>query len=129
MDLVDFKMTKDGLVLVIKDYESIQVILDQIVSKLSQMKGFFAAGDKIMLMMERHEMHSHDIPRIVSLLRQHGIDVAQILIGEFFSERFEFLEQDEVARGARNEIWHQSCEKAREIGSGRGSFGRHRGFG
>jgi len=107
MDLVDFKMTKDGLVLVIKHYESIQVILDQIVSKLSQMKGFFAAGDKIMLMVERHEMHSHDIPRIVSLLREYGIDVAQILIGDSFQNdlssmsRMKLLEERETKSGTK----------------------------
>ncbi|MEN3008697.1 septum site-determining protein MinC [Pseudothermotoga sp.] len=107
MDLVDFKMTKDGLVLVIRHYENVQSILDQIISKLSQMKGFFAAGDKIMLMIERHEMHSHDIPKIISLLREHGIDVAQILIGESFQpdlsalNRMKLLEERETKSGTK----------------------------
>lgn len=107
MDLVDFKMTKDGLVLVIKHYESVQVILDQIVSKITQMRGFFAAGDKIMLMMEKHELHSQDIPKIVSLLREHGIDVAQILIGNSLQNdissmgRMRLLEERETKSGTK----------------------------
>ncbi|MGB9615550.1 MAG: septum site-determining protein MinC, partial [Fervidobacterium sp.] len=43
--MVDFKMTKDGLVLYIKDYADILDVLQKIEDKIKSMGNFFAKGD------------------------------------------------------------------------------------
>jgi septum site-determining protein MinC len=47
--MVDFKMTKDGLVLYIRDYTDIVDVLQKIEDKIKSMGNFFDQGDKIML--------------------------------------------------------------------------------
>ncbi|ABV34034.1 septum site-determining protein MinC [Pseudothermotoga lettingae TMO] len=107
IDLIDFKMTKEGLVLVIKDYDNLEDVVNQLTSKISQMSGFFAAGDKIMLMIENNEKHSHDMPRIISILKKMGIEVSQILMGVTAKEginvrgRMKMVEEGETKSGTK----------------------------
>ncbi|PLV59798.1 septum site-determining protein MinC [Thermotoga sp. KOL6] len=79
--MIDFKMTKEGLILLIKDYQNLEELLNEISARVTQMGNFFAKGDRISLMIENHAKHSQDIPRIVSHLRRLGLEVSQILIG------------------------------------------------
>lgn len=79
--MVDFKMTKDGLVLYIKDYTDIVDVLQKIEDKIKSMGNFFAQGDKIMLLVEEHEKHISDIPRIVSRVQELGLTISHVLMG------------------------------------------------
>lgn len=79
--MIDFKMTKEGLILLIRDYQNLEEVLNEITSRVTQMGGFFAKGDRISLMIENHTKHSQDIPKIVSRLRELGLEVSQILVG------------------------------------------------
>ena len=106
-DFVDFKMTKEGLVLVIKDYEDLETVIHQLGSRISQMSGFFATGDKIMLMIENNEKHSQDMPKIVSVLKNMGLEVSQILMGATLGEninvrgRMKMVEEGETKSGTK----------------------------
>ncbi len=106
-DFVDFKMTKEGLVLVIKDYEDLETVIHQLGSRISQMSGFFATGDKIMLMIENNEKHSQDMPKIVSVLKNMGLEVSQILMGATSGEninvrgRMKMVEEGETKSGTK----------------------------
>lgn len=79
--MVDFKMTRDGLVLVVRDYQNLEDVLNAISTRVTQMGDFFARGDRIALMIENHVKHSQDIPRLVAHIRSLGLEVSQILIG------------------------------------------------
>ncbi|MCD6550640.1 septum site-determining protein MinC [Thermotoga sp.] len=79
--MIDFKMTKEGLILLIRDYQNLEEVLNEITSRITQMGGFFAKGDRISLMIENHSKHSQDIPKIISRLRELGLEVSQILVG------------------------------------------------
>lgn len=79
--MVDFKMTKDGLVLLVKDYTNIIEVLQRIEDKVKSMGGFFAKGDKIMLMVEEHEKHVSDIPKIVARVQELGLTISHVLMG------------------------------------------------
>lgn len=106
-DFVDFKMTKEGLVLVIKDYQDLETVIHQLGSRISQMSGFFTTGDKIMLMIENNEKHSQDMPRIVSVLKNMGLEVSQILMGVASGEninvrgRMKMVEEGETKSGTK----------------------------
>ncbi len=106
-DFVDFKMTKEGLVLVIKDYQDIETVIHQLGSRISQMSGFFATGDKIMLMIENNEKHSQDMPKIISALKKMGLEVSQILMGATSGEninvhgRMKMVEEGETKSGTK----------------------------
>jgi len=106
-DFVDFKMTKEGLVLVIKDYEDFETVAHQLTSRISQMSGFFATGDKIMLMIENNEKHSQDMPKIVSIIKQMGLEVSQILMGVTAGEginvrgRMKMVQEGETKSGTK----------------------------
>ena len=80
--MVDFKMTKEGLILVIKDYVSTEEMINALVSKLTQMSSFCAKGDQIVLLVENHAQHAKDIPMIVERIRDFGLNVMKILIGD-----------------------------------------------
>ncbi len=79
--MVDFRMTRDGLVLLVKDYESIDDVLKEISDKISSVRSMFTKGDSIALMIENHSKHVQDIPRIVSIVKSFGIEVSGILVG------------------------------------------------
>lgn len=79
--MVDFKMTKDGLILYIKDYTDIYSVLQNIDEKVKGMRSFFAQGDKIMLLVEEHEKHIADIPKIVSRAQELGLTISHVLMG------------------------------------------------
>lgn len=79
--MVDFKMTKDGLVLYIKDYTDILEVLQKIEDKIKSMGNFFAKGDKIMLLVEEHEKHIADIPKIVARVQELGLTISHVLMG------------------------------------------------
>jgi len=79
--VVDFKMTKDGLILYIKDYTDIYSVLQNIDEKVKGMRSFFAQGDKIMLLVEEHEKHIADIPKIVSRVQELGLTISHVLMG------------------------------------------------
>ncbi len=79
--MVDFKMTKDGLVLYIKDYTDIVDVLQKIEDKVKSMGNFFAQGDKIMLLVEEHEKHISDIPKIVGRVQELGLTISHVLMG------------------------------------------------
>lgn len=106
-DFVDFKMTKEGLVLVIKDYDDLETVIHQLGSRISQMSGFFATGDRIMLMIENNERHSQDMPKIVSALKNMGLEVSQILMGVASGEninvrgRMKMVEEGETKSGTK----------------------------
>lgn len=106
-DFVDFKMTKEGLVLVIKDYDDLETVIHQLGSRISQMSGFFATGDRIMLMIENNEKHSQDMPKIVSALKNMGLEVSQILMGVASGEninvrgRMKMVEEGETKSGTK----------------------------
>ncbi len=106
-DFVDFKMTKEGLVLVIKDYDDLETVIHQLGSRISQMSGFFATGDRIMLMIENNEKHSQDMPKIVSVLKNMGLEVSQILMGVASGEninvrgRMKMVEEGETKSGTK----------------------------
>ncbi|MCX7654852.1 MAG: septum site-determining protein MinC [Fervidobacterium sp.] len=79
--MVDFKMTKDGLVLYVKDYTDILEVLQKIEDKIKSMGNFFAKGDKIMLLVEEHEKHISDIPKIVARVQELGLTISHVLMG------------------------------------------------
>ncbi|ABS60923.1 septum site-determining protein MinC [Fervidobacterium nodosum] len=79
--MVDFKMTKDGLVLYIKDYTDIFDVLQKIEDKVKSMGNFFAKGDKIMLLIEEHEKHIADVPKIVARVQELGLTISHVLMG------------------------------------------------
>lgn len=79
--MVDFKMTKDGLILYIQDYTDIYTVLQGIDEKVKSMRSFFAQGDKIMLLVEEHEKHISDIPKIVSRVQELGLTISHVLMG------------------------------------------------
>lgn len=81
MAMVDFKMTKDGLVLYIKDYTDIVDVLQKIEDKVKATGNFFAKGDKIMLLVEEHEKHISDIPKIVARVQELGLTISHVLMG------------------------------------------------
>ncbi|MFN4190963.1 MAG: septum site-determining protein MinC [Pseudothermotoga sp.] len=100
-------MTKEGLVLVIKDYDDLETVIHQLGSRISQMSGFFATGDRIMLMIENNEKHSQDMPKIVSALKNMGLEVSQILMGVASGEninvrgRMKMVEEGETKSGTK----------------------------
>lgn len=100
-------MTKEGLVLVIKDYDDLETVIHQLGSRISQMSGFFATGDRIMLMIENNEKHSQDMPKIVSVLKNMGLEVSQILMGVASGEninvrgRMKMVEEGETKSGTK----------------------------
>ncbi len=75
-------MTKEGLILVIGDYESLEETLSEISGKLTQMSGFFTKGDEIALLVENHSKHVQDIPKIISRIKEFGLKVSRILVGK-----------------------------------------------
>ncbi|ODN30802.1 septum site-determining protein MinC [Fervidobacterium thailandense] len=79
--MVDFKMTKDGLVLYVKDYTDVYDVLQKIEDKIKSMGNFFAKGDKIMLLVEEHEKHISDIPKIVARVQELGLTISHVLMG------------------------------------------------
>lgn len=79
--MVDFKMTKDGLLLYIRDYTDILDLLQKIEDKVKSMGNFFAKGDKIMLLVEEHEKHISDIPKIVARVQELGLTISHVLMG------------------------------------------------
>ncbi len=81
MWVVDFKMTKDGLILAVRDYESVEEVLSQITDKLTQMGSFFTKGDEVALFVENHSKHVQDIPKMISRIREFGLKVSRILVG------------------------------------------------
>ncbi len=106
-NLIDFKMTKEGLILVIRDYESLEDVIEQLNARLAQMRGFFAQGDKVMLMVENNEHHAPDMPKIVSAVRKCGLDVSQILVGSAIGEtvnvsgRMRMVEEGDTKSGTK----------------------------
>lgn len=74
-------MTKDGLILYISDYTDILDVLQKIEDKVKGMSNFFAKGDKIMLLVEEHEKHISDIPKIVSRVQELGLTISHVLMG------------------------------------------------
>ncbi len=87
VSMVDFKMTKEGFVIVIKDYDSLEEVLEELTTKITQMGSFFAKGDKVAVMVENHTAHAQDIPKIISHVRKHGLEVSQILVGTAGKEK------------------------------------------
>ncbi len=79
--MVDFKMTKEGLILYVKDYSDIIEVLQKIDEKIKSMGTFFKNGDKIMLLVEEHEKHVSDVPKIVTKINELGLVVTHILMG------------------------------------------------
>ncbi len=79
--MVDFKMTKEGLILYVKDYSDIIEVLQKIDEKIKSMGTFFKNGDKIMLLVEEHEKHISDVPKIVTKINELGLEVSHILMG------------------------------------------------
>ncbi len=75
-------MTKEGLILVVGDYDSLESALSEITDKLTQMGSFFTKGDEIALLVENHSKHVQDIPRIISRIREFGLSVSRILVGK-----------------------------------------------
>lgn len=106
-NLIDFKMTKEGLILVVKDYESLEDVIEQLNARLVQMRGFFAQGDKVMLMVENNEQHAPDMPKIVAAIRKCGLDVSQILVGSTIGEtvsvsnRMKMVEEGDTKSGTK----------------------------
>ncbi|MFN3282786.1 MAG: septum site-determining protein MinC [Pseudothermotoga sp.] len=100
-------MTKEGLVLVIKDYDDLETVIHQLGSRISQMSGFFATGDRIMLIIENNEKHSQDMPKIVSTFKNMGLEVSQILMGVASGEninvrgRMKMVEEGETKSGTK----------------------------
>ncbi len=74
-------MTKDGLILTVRDYESIEEVLSQITDKLTQMGSFFTKGDEVALLVENHSKHVQDIPKMISRIKDFGLSVSRILVG------------------------------------------------
>ena len=77
--MIDFKMSREGIILCISDYKDLKSVLDGIEKKFKQTEDFFQPGDKIMLMVENYENHIGDIPKIVELVSGFGIRVSHIL--------------------------------------------------
>ncbi len=75
-------MTKDGLILMVEDYVSIEEILTEITDKLTQMGSFFTKGDEVALFIENHSKHVQDIPKMISRIKDFGLSVSRILVGK-----------------------------------------------
>jgi len=105
--LTDFKMTKDGLVLVVKDYDNLENVLNEITSRIAEMGNFFAQGDKVMLLVENNEKHTRDMPIIVASLRKLGLEVSQILMGSSSGDnvrirsRMKMIEEKDTKSGTK----------------------------
>ncbi|WP_041446478.1 septum site-determining protein MinC [Pseudothermotoga thermarum] len=105
--MIDFKMTKEGLILLVRDYESLEEVLEQLGVRISQMSGFFAKGDKIMLMIENSEKHAPDMPKIVAAIRNSGLEISQILVGSAVGEnvnvsgRMKMVEEGDTKSGTK----------------------------
>ncbi len=105
--MIDFKMTKDGLVLVVKDYDSIDEVLDAISQRISEMKNFFTKGDVISLFVENHTKHIQDIPKMISSIKNFGLEVERILVGTYkgdsvkVSGKLDMIKQKETKSGTK----------------------------
>ncbi len=105
--MVDFRMTKEGLILVIKDYTSTEEVINALTSKLTQMSSFFTKGDQIILFVENHAKHAKDIPMIIERIRDFGLTVVKILIGNesegeiTVSGKLNIVKQDETKSGTK----------------------------
>jgi septum site-determining protein MinC len=103
--MVDFKMTKEGLILVIGDYDSFEETMSELSDRLTQMGGFFTKGDEIALLIENHSKHVQDIPRIISRIREFGLNVSRILVGKAedakISDGMKVVEKGETKSGTK----------------------------
>lgn len=77
-DVVELKMVKEGLMLVIREYEDFEDVETEISRLISSMSGFFSEGDRVMLSIPEGEKYSNDLPGIVSLLQRFGIHVDEV---------------------------------------------------
>ncbi len=105
--MIDFKMTKDGLILVVKDYDSVDEVLDAISQRISEMKNFFTKGDTISLLVENHTKHIQDIPKMISSIRSFGLEIDRILVGTYkgdsvrVSGKLDMVKQKETKSGTK----------------------------
>ncbi|HAA86210.1 MAG TPA: septum site-determining protein MinC [Kosmotogaceae bacterium] len=96
---VDFRMTKKGLVLLIENYQTIDSLKQEIMTKFSEADDFFAEGDELSLMLSQDTSKPDDIVKIVSLLGDMGLKVKDILV---------------AGKGMKNEATAQKYDLVRE---------------
>ncbi|QTA38156.1 septum site-determining protein MinC [Thermosipho ferrireducens] len=77
--MIDFKMSREGIILCINDYKDLKNVLEGIRKRFKQTEDFFQPGDRIMLMVENYENHIGDIPKIIEVIDSLGIKVSHIL--------------------------------------------------
>ena len=80
--MVEFKITKGGILLTIKDYKKSSEVVSAVEEKLQQMKDMYLKGDKVSLKVENHYRHVMDIPRIIKTIQNFGLEVSKIIVGE-----------------------------------------------
>ncbi len=80
--MVEFKITKGGILLTIKDYKKSSEIVEAVEEKLQQMKDMYLKGDKVSLKIENHHRHVMDIPKIIKVIQSFGLEVSKIIVGE-----------------------------------------------
>jgi len=81
-NVVELKMVKEGLVLVVKEYEDFEDVETEISRLISSMSGFFSEGDRVMLSIPEGEKYSNDLPGIVGLLQRFGIRVDEVSLSK-----------------------------------------------
>lgn len=102
---IDFRMTKNGIILLIESYSTVETLRQEIMTKFKEANDFFADGDEISLMLTQETSKPDDIVKIVSLLGDLGIRVKDILVGS--------LEKKDVKVGQKYDLVREKVTEVR----------------
>ncbi|MCD6254124.1 MAG: septum site-determining protein MinC [Thermotogae bacterium] len=79
--LVDLKLERDGLVLVVSPYEDLEEVISSIDRLFSEMGDFVSKGDELILSIPEGEKAGDDLPALVSAVSKFGLRVSQVVVG------------------------------------------------
>ncbi len=79
--LVDLKLERDGLVLVVSPYEDLEEVISSIDRLFSEMGDFVSKGDELILSIPEGEKAGDDLPALVSAVNKFGLRVSQVVVG------------------------------------------------